>query len=206
MKNRFILLCLFLISCKFFAQTRQVGINTASPQVLLDARANNGNSAIAFGNTNQNASNAGAGAMKYSNGIYYSNGVVWQQLIGGSASDALPKVVAAGRKNVDEVFSTDNPEAHPWIFQDITLNDGNWDPTIGYTVPTSGYYQLSMGCPLKPSQSVNTTNWTIFIYTGTTEERANVFYGQNISTGGAAFRGGTTTLYLTAGQVIKFGS
>ncbi|MCS3868290.1 hypothetical protein J3D55_001206 [Chryseobacterium ginsenosidimutans] len=63
----------------------QVGIGNANPLVNLDVRAAKGNSAIAFGNTNQTASAAGAGAMKYDNStkqMYYrvQTGCLWQEL------------------------------------------------------------------------------------------------------------------------------
>jgi hypothetical protein len=210
MKNTFILFLLFFIAGTSFGQ---VGINTAAPKVHLDARAATGNSAIAFGNTNQTAPVAGAGAMKYdnsvnNNGIYYSNGIIWQQLI-TSGTASLPKVVAAGRKSTDETFSTNTDDTHVWLFQNIYLNDGNWNPaTNSYTVPKDGLYQMSMGAPLKPSQVNNTSEFTIFVYdaTGTAETRSFVFRSINMSVGGGAFRGGTLTLDLKKDQIIKFGS
>lgn len=213
MKNRFILFLLVLISGISLGQTGQVGINTAIPKVHLDARATTGNSAIAFGNTNQTASAAGAGAMKYdntinNNGIYYSDGVVWQQFL-TSGTTSLPKVVAAGRKTTDETITTNTGDTHPWLFQNIILNDGNWNSaTNSYTVPQDGLYQMSMGAPHRPSQGTNVSEFTIFVYdsTGTTEVRNFVFRGVNYSTGGAAFRGGTLTIELKKNQIVKFGS
>ena len=191
----------------------QVGINTLVPKVHLDARAATGNSAIAFGNTNQSAVVAAAGAMKYdnsvnNNGIYYSDGVVWQQLI-ASGTASLPKVVAAGRKNIDETFSTNNADTHVWLFQNIILNDGNWNSSANsYTVPKDGLYQMSLGAPLKPTQVNNTSEYTIFVYdnTGTAETRSFVFRSINMSVGGGVFRGGTMTLDLKKDQIVKFGS
>ncbi|SEW00882.1 hypothetical protein SAMN05421841_0598 [Chryseobacterium wanjuense] len=213
MKNRFILFLSVLVSGAFFGQTGQVGINTATPRVHLDARATTGNSAIAFGNTNQTAPAAGAGAMKYdnsvnNNGIYYSDGVVWQQFL-TSGTTSLPKVVAAGRKTVDEIISTNTGDTHPWLFQNVILNDGNWNSTTNsYTVPQDGLYQMSMGAPLRPSQVNNLSEFTIFVYdsTGTNEVRNFVFRGIDYSVGGAAFRGGTLTFELKKDQIVKFGS
>ncbi len=62
MKNKIILLFFLIIFGLSFAQ---VGVGNANPKVNMDARAAAGNSAIAFGNTNQSATAAGAGAMKY---------------------------------------------------------------------------------------------------------------------------------------------
>ncbi|MFP3592881.1 hypothetical protein [Chryseobacterium sp. SIMBA_038] len=212
MKNKFILLLSF-ISCISFAQVGQVGINTAAPKVHLDARGATGNSAIAFGDTNQTASTAEAGAMKYdnsvnNNGIYYSDGIVWQQLI-ASGTASLPKVVAAGKKNADETFSTNTSDTHVWLFQNIILNDGNWNSAANsYTVPKDGLYQMSLGAPLRPTQLNNTSEYTIFVYdsTGTIETRSFVFRSIDMSVGGGAFRGGTMTLDLKKDQIVKFGS
>lgn len=206
MKNIFILVFSIFIFGSFLGQTGQVGINTATPTVHLDARSATGNSAIAFGNTTQTASAAGAGAMKYNNSMYYSDGVNWLQLVGNSLNDFIPKVVASGRKTTPESFTTDTSDTHAWNFDNVNVLDGSWDAaTSAYTVPYTGYYQISIGAAVGANIASNNVNWCIFVYTGTTEKRNLVFSLSNITVA-TTFRGNTITLHLEAGQTVKLGS
>ncbi|WP_449401318.1 hypothetical protein [Chryseobacterium wanjuense] len=88
---------LFLLA--FGAFSAQVGVGNNNPTVNLDARATAGNSAIAFGNTNQTATVAGGGAMKYDTGqLYYSNGTTWIPILEKQAGVFIPRVVASRKK------------------------------------------------------------------------------------------------------------
>ncbi|NIF05731.1 hypothetical protein F3J23_09760 [Chryseobacterium sp. Tr-659] len=206
MKKKIILFYALFI---FGASFAQVGVGNTNPKVNLDARAVTGNSAIAFGNTNQTAPDAGGGAMKYDTGsLYYSNGTTWVPLLEKLPNVFIPRVVASAKKNA---IQTDGPtntnETHIWNFEDITINDGNWDSTAnGYTVPVTGFYQMSLFGNISVNAANNSTSWTIFVYTGAVESRYIVATYTNIPALGSYSTGGTLTLYLTAGQVVKLGT
>lgn len=200
------LLFSFLIFSEAIAQ---VGIGNTSPKVNLDARAATGNSAIAFGNTNQTAPTAGGGAMKYDTGqLFYSNGTSWIPLLEKQAGVFIPRVVASRKKTDTQTMGpTNTNETYIWNFQDAVIDDGNWNSTaIGYTVPTTGFYQISLFGKISVNAANNSSNWTINVYDGVTESRYIVSTQAIPTAGGSMATGGTLTVYLTAGQVVKLGS
>lgn len=204
MKNKFIFLFALSIFGNSFAQ---VGIGNADPKVTLDVRSTSGNSAIAIGDTNQTATDAGPGALKYSDGLFYSNGVSWVQTSSSSPNGFVPKVVAAGKKNAPQTFSTAENDTRVWNFQNISVNDGNWDTVNNaYKVPVSGLYQVSLGGAIGANATSNGQNWDVFVYTGAAEERSVMYSVNNLAMNNTTYRGGTIVLYLNAGQVVKVGS
>jgi hypothetical protein len=190
----------------------QVGIGNANPAVNLDARSATGNSAIAFGNTNQTAAAAGSGAMKYDNGqLYYSNGIIWVPMLEKVAGVFIPRVVAAGLKNTDQAITSNNNIPQIWAFQTISVNDGNWDSaTNSYTVPSSGFYQISLGGDITVNAVSNSSSWAVFVYPNsgstTTDNIYFVYTAQNLPAISQGVRGGSFTIYLNTGQVVKLGS
>ncbi|WP_415325594.1 hypothetical protein [Chryseobacterium sp. MMS23-Vi53] len=204
MKNKFIFLFVLSIFGNSFAQ---VGIGNADPKVMLDVRSTTGNSAIAFGDTNQTAADAGPGAVKYSDGLFYSNGVTWVRTVASSPNGFVPKVVAAGKKTTPQTFSTAENDTRVWDFQNITVNDGNWDiVNNAYKVPVSGLYQVSLGGAIGANATSNAQNWDVFVYTGATEERSVMYSISNLAPNNTTYRGGSIVLYMEAGQVVKVGS
>jgi len=209
MKKKIILLCSLFI---FGASLAQVGIGNTNPAVNLDARAATGNSAIAFGNTNQAAPTAGGGAMKYDTGqLYYSNGTTWVPLLEKVTGVFIPRVVAAGLKNTDQAITSNNNIPQIWDFQTISVNDGNWNTTTNsYTVPSSGFYQISLGGDITVNAVSNSSSWAVFVYPNssstTTDDIYFVYTAQNLPSTSQGARGGSFTIYLNAGQVAKLGS
>lgn len=206
MKKKITLIC-SLIS--FSASFAQVGIGNTNPTVNLDARATVGNSAIAFGNTNQTAPTAGGGAMKYDTGqLYYSNGTTWIPVLEKQAGVFIPRVVASRKKDDTQTMGpTNTNKSYIWTFHETVIDDGNWDDTAsGYIVPTSGFYQVSLFGKIYANATNNSANWTIYVFDGTTENRYIVATQSILTAGGYTATGGTLALYLTAGQVVKLGS
>lgn len=205
MKKNFLML--FLLA--FSAFSAQVGVGNNNPTVNLDARATTGNSAIAFGNTNQTAPVAGGGAMKYDTGqLYYSNGTTWIPILEKQAGVFIPRVVASRKKDDTQIMGpTNTNESYVWTFHETVIDDGNWnDTTSGYVVPTSGFYQISLFGRIYANATNNSANWTIYVFNGTTETRYIVATQSILTAGGFTATGGTLALYLTAGQVVKLGS
>jgi hypothetical protein len=206
MKKKTILFCLLIAFSISFAQ---VGVGNTNPAVNLDARAATGNSAIAFGNTNQTAPVAGGGAMKYDTGqLFYSNGTTWIPLLEKQVGVFIPRVVASRKKtDIQTMGPTNTNESYVWTFQDGVIDDGNWDITAnGYTIPTTGFYQISLFGKIGVNLTNNSSNWTIFVFDGAVENRYIVATQNILTAGGTLATGGTLTLYLTTGQVVKLGS
>lgn len=206
MKKKIILLySLFTFGASF----AQVGVGNTNPKVNLDARAVTGNSAIAFGNTNQTAPVAGGGAMKYDTGqLFYSNGTTWIPVLEKQAGVFIPRVVASRKKDDTQVMGpTNTNESYVWTFHQSVIDDGNWNDTAsGYVVPTSGFYQISLFGKIYANATNNSANWSIYVFDGPTENRYILATQSILTAGGFTATGGTLALYLTAGQVVKLGS
>lgn len=68
----------------------RVGVGMLTPTVKVDAR-NSGNGAIGFGTSSLTAAAADEGALRYNNGVEYSNGNEWLPLL--TAQPASNKVI-----------------------------------------------------------------------------------------------------------------
>lgn len=205
MKKNYLFILIFIWG---FSQS-QVGIGNTDPKVQLDIRGA-GNSAIAFGNTIQTAVAAAAGAIKYdplTKKIFYSDGVNWVELAGSQPAVFVPKVVASGRTTTSPIVYGGGI-FRPWEFTDIRADDGNWNNTNRtYTVPTSGFYQLSLAGGVLSSDSNNGTQWQVRITDTSNNLQAYALsYQANWQAGNYAYQGGTIVLYINAGSVIRFGS
>lgn len=202
-KNIILFVSLFLSSFTL----AQVGVGNSSPKVNMDARATTGNSAIALGNTNQTATVAGAGAMKYDDTgkqIYYSDGANWVQMAASQTTAFIPKVVASGRTTVNQInfgTATVAPPFLKYVFGSVLTNDGNWNATTNaYTVPNNGIYQMSFAGSIDPNQGAsNSSTWWIVV-------GSNSYNVSSLSNTAIAHGGGSISLYLTTGTVIYFGS
>jgi len=197
------------IALSFFGMTMaQVGIGRPDPKVNLDAR-RTGNSAIGIGNTNQTASNAEAGAMKYDptlKKLMYSDGINWVEVAGSQPNAFIPKVLASGRSTATQTVGAGGIY-RVWTFAGVLANDGNWNTTTNaYTIPVSGFYQLSMAGGIQASKNINDSDWRIEL----NKSGTLTYYSlMEVSDLGAAFmanKGGTIVVYLTAGTIISFGS
>lgn len=207
MKNKILLLLSFLI---FGVSVAQIGVGNSNPAVNLDARAITGNSAIAFGNTNQTATAAGAGAMKYDTTgkeMFYSDGVNWVKMTASQGTTAfIPKVVASGRATATMAPSAGGAFIK-WIFGQIFTNDGNWNTTTNtYTIPVGGdgFYQFNLAGGITSNLGANQSNWMVSVNNG-----AQIWTLSSVNNFGAGFtsyRGGSIALFLNAGSTITFGS
>jgi hypothetical protein len=204
--NKKIIFFSFLFLC--FIANAQIGVGNTNPAVNLDARAATGNSAIAFGDTNQTAAGAGAGAMKYDNTakqMYYSDGTNWVSVAATQITAFIPKVVASGRTTVGQTNTGSTPSVPTppflkFVFGDIRTNDGNWNTSTNtYTVANSGIYQMSLAGNITSNQASSATSWWIVV----NGNRYNVY---NLANSTNYFGGGSISLYLLAGTTILFGS
>ncbi|GAA5094973.1 hypothetical protein GCM10023210_27180 [Chryseobacterium ginsengisoli] len=204
MKNKLLLLLSFLI---FGVSVAQIGVGNSNPAVNLDARAITGNSAIAFGNTNQTATAAGAGAMKYDDAgkqMYYSDGTNWVSVAATQSTAFIPKVVASGRTTVNQInfgTATVAPPFLKFVFGSVLTNDGNWSTSNNeYTVANNGIYQMSFAGSIDPNQGTsNAATWWVVV-------GSNRYNVSSLSNTAVSFGGGSISLYLTAGTTIYFGS
>lgn len=195
----------FLSLCMSCFAFSQVGVGNQSPKVNMDARSA-GNSAIAFGNTSQTATDAGAGAMKYANGIQYSDGTKWVQVATVQPATFIPKVVASGRSTVQQTAAANNV-VNKWTFGQVYTNDGNWNTTTNsYTIPTGGdgFYQFAMAGGIKSTANANSSDWVVSVNTSGQDQDWTVASVGNFINLYTSYRGGSVTLYLTAGSSVSF--
>lgn len=204
MKNSIIL----LMTVFSYMIRAQVGVGTTDPKVHLDARAL-GNSAIGIGDTNQTASNAEAGALKYNSAakkMMYSDGVNWVEMAGTPADVFVPKVVASGRSGAQQTVAAGGVY-RVWNFSIVQANDGNWNPANNtYTVPVSGFYQLSIAGGIRASLNNNASNWIVQINNGGTLQNYSLSDQLTLAAIYFARKGGTIVLFVNAGSIISFGS
>ncbi|WP_250252286.1 hypothetical protein [Chryseobacterium sp. Marseille-Q3244] len=78
----------------------RVGVGMLTPAVKVDAR-NSGNGAIGFGTSSLTAAAADEGALRYNNGVEYSNGNEWLPLL--TAQPASNKVIVIAAKTNNNV-------------------------------------------------------------------------------------------------------
>ncbi|MFP3594432.1 hypothetical protein [Chryseobacterium sp. SIMBA_038] len=207
MKNKFLLLFSFAV---FGISSAQVGVGNSNPAVNLDARSATGNSAIAFGNTNQTAVAAGAGAMKYDNTtkqMFYSDGTTWVSMAANQTTTSfVPRVVASGRAGTTQPAVANNVY-NKWAFSQVFTNDGNWNPSTNtYTVAVGkdGFYQFALAGGISCNKGANQSNWSITINNGAQDwVLASV---TNFGIGFSSYRGGSVAIFLNAGSTISFGS
>ncbi|MFN1217606.1 hypothetical protein ACKW6Q_11610 [Chryseobacterium kwangjuense] len=207
MKNK--LLLLFPIAV-FGMSSAQVGVGNPNPAVHLDARAATGNSAIAFGNTNQTATAAGAGAMKYDNTtkqMFYSDGTSWVSMAANETTTSfIPRVVASGRAGGTQT-AVPNNVYNKWGFSQVFTNDGSWNPsTSTYTVAAGkdGFYQFSLAAGITSNKGANASSWLININNGA--QFWTLTSTSNVQAAAPSYRGGSVTVFLNAGAAITFGS
>lgn len=207
MKKNFIVFAFLFFSCSAIAQ---VGVGNSSPKVNMDARSVTGNSAIALGNTNQTATSAGTGAMKYDDTgkkIFYSDGTNWVQMTASQTITAfIPKVVASGRASTG-MAPPAGGSFYKWSFGQVFTNDGNWNPSTNtYTIPVGGdgFYQFNLAGGITANLGANQSNWMININNGA--QHWTLASTNNFGAGFTSYKGGSVALFLNAGSTISFGS
>ncbi|MFV0531287.1 MAG: hypothetical protein ACK5MD_07585 [Flavobacteriales bacterium] len=205
----------------------QAGINTDTPQATLDVVAKKDGSAegvIAPRLTGDQIKAADAqyeadqkGVIVYATypvttastktvnitkeGYYYFDGSVWVGFSTSSGTTSfVPYTVAAGESStaisqLDQ--SADKYEQKIWYFN-MTINDGNWHNNT-YTVPETGYYQITLQGVVQPSHSrCNSFSWDV---------KGDIGYTfDSLSRAGAIphNKGGAILLHLEKGNKISF--
>ncbi|PKF73614.1 hypothetical protein [Chryseobacterium sp. PMSZPI] len=205
MKNKFVLLVSLLI---WGISIAQVGVGNNNPKVNLDARTS-GNSAIAFGDTNQTATIAGEGAMKYdttTKQVYYSDGTSWMHMAGAPNNAFIPKVVAAGKTTVVQ-NTLPGGAFYKWNFGSILADDGNWSAGSSiYTIPVSGFYQFSLAGGITSNKLQNTSNLVVNINDSSNTQAYVFATTANFAPDAISYKGGTIVLYINTNSIVSFGS
>lgn len=218
------LLTLFSASITVYAQ---VGINTPTPASTLDVTAKNstGTTTNADGiliprvdrQRAQSMTNVQTSTMIYVNsiatgtatgtainivniGFYFFDGSVWAKLSASSTNSFVPTVVASGINST--AFVINDGAGFVQFYFNVSTNDGNWSTANNtYTVPKTGYYQVSLQANQKPSSNNNSFAWNLkydgnlYQYTSMT----NVLSAYNYNAGGVI------VMYFTQGQVLQLG-
>lgn len=81
----------------------KLGVGITNPNSKVDLR-NIGNGAIGFGNTNLTAAEADGGALRYNNGIEYSNGQNWYKLLNAIPQNKVLIIATKTNNNVKLVL------------------------------------------------------------------------------------------------------
>ncbi|MCT2560410.1 beta strand repeat-containing protein [Chryseobacterium herbae] len=116
------------------------------------------------------------------------------------AGGFISRVVASGRTSGVQTNSGNGFKSLG--FGSIRNPGGGWDTgNNSYTVPTSGYYQVSMFAAIKASNAAYRIVW-LFKVGG---ERFPFYEQADTSGGNYIRRGGTMTTYIDAGSVITIG-
>ncbi|WP_223608312.1 hypothetical protein [Chryseobacterium sp. OSA05B] len=174
-----------------------VGIGTSTPQKTfhINGAAQITNELNVGGNANTAGSAGNSGQVLTSNGA--NTAPAWKSL---DAGGFIPKVVAAGRTSA--VQSTTGAGFKKIQFGSITNPDGAWSSTnYTYTVPTSGYYQVSLFAAIKSTTAAYNYRWLFTI------DGARFPIEQEAGASGPSYtaRGGAMTTYANAGSVIAIG-
>lgn len=130
-----------------------IGIGTKSPKVRLDLRNEQGEGTVGIGDTPQTPSQAGAGAIKYSQSsqkFYYSKaGTSWEEIVG----TLIKARISASISNTGNIIP--NNQATPQAITGWTLNpdESNYmfNPSTGvFTVPRDGLYTVTFSVSFEP--------------------------------------------------------
>lgn len=217
-------LCTLLLSLYVSLIFSQVGINTPLPNATLEVTGQpsdilkmdglitpritgdqlraktyttSQNGAIVYVTTKDSAP-SGQTVEVLNPGYYFFNGDKW---VGMATSNAfVPNVVAAGR-STSTIVQNSSTNYTKWNFT-VTRNDGNWNTaTNSYTIPSSGYYQLSLSGKVMPNTTGNAFTWLVMYGTERFDYSNFVNYAANVEYN----RGGVIVLYLIQGTVVHFG-
>lgn len=206
----------------------QVGINTTNPKSTLDITAKNttGTTTNVDGmliprvdrQRAQNMTNIQTSTMIYVNdistgtqtgtavninsvGFFYFDGKVWIKFSTTTGNTFVPSVVASGTSNTN-ITINDSSGFNKFTYT-VSTNDGSWNVANNtYTVPKTGYYQVSSQANQKPSGDNNSFAWNlkydnnIYQYTSMTNVQSAYTYNA----------GGVIVIYFTAGESIQIGA
>ncbi|QCX52871.1 hypothetical protein [Elizabethkingia sp. JS20170427COW] len=122
-----------------------VGAGNIAPITRVDLRSGEANDALAIGYTDQTATEAGAGAIRYlpeSGGkIQVSNGIVWQDLASVPTKATVVARISAGNNTRTIPYNTSTSITNWQEVNDVT---SNFEPTTGvFTAPRDGVYTVS---------------------------------------------------------------
>lgn len=218
------LLALLLASITAYAQ---VGINTPTPASTLDVTAKNstGTTTNADGmliprvdrQRAQSMTGVATSTMIYVNsiatgtatgtainivniGFYFFDGTVWTRLSASSTNSFIPTVVASGINSTG--FVINDGAGFTKFFFNVSTNDGNWSAANNtYTIPKTGYYQVSLQANQKPSSNNNSFAWNL-------KYDSNLYQYTSMSNVLSAYNynaGGVIVMYFTQGQVLQLG-
>ncbi|WP_131401685.1 hypothetical protein [Chryseobacterium sp. JM1] len=177
-----------------------MGIGTSTPQKKMHVNgALQVTNELNVGGSDSVAGNAGTdGQVLTSKGP--GTAPVWQNI----SSPFIPKIVVSGRTTSNQTVAGGGV-FRPYIWHSIAANDGNWNTSTNtYTVPTSGYYQVSMTAGVQPNKLNSGTSWVVnvdgqeIIFNEFRKDAASVIPFRN--------SGGTFVLYLNAYSQVQFGS
>lgn len=115
-----------------------LGMAKANPTVKLDLRGTLSNGELGLGTTSMTAAAAGGGAIRYNNGIEYSDGEVWIKLT------ALPPKAYVIAKNTMQL-TVGVSASVSWVnwTEDMDITN-SFDASTGvFTAPRTGVYSLS---------------------------------------------------------------
>ncbi|WP_449388825.1 hypothetical protein [Chryseobacterium lineare] len=199
----------------------QIGIGTSSPDAsaALDVTSTNKGlliSRIALNSTTDSSTIASpaAGLLIYNTntllsdgaGIYYNSGTsaspLWSKLASNSSTAFIPTLKLATKGNSTTV--TTSPGAYSTLsLSNVSFNDGNYNSSSStYTVPSSGYYQISAMLTAAANASGNNNGSIFILVNGSTYYSMTTFNNVAVDN----YNGGTITLPFNTGDTIKLTS
>lgn len=133
-------------------------------------------------------------------GFYFFDGKTWVKLSTTSTNGFIPTVVVAGRAS--NSFVINSGAGFTKFAFTVGTNDGNWNTANNtYTVPKTGYYQVSLQAIEQPSTNNNSFAWNLK-YDNSDYQYTNI---SNVLSAYSYNSGGVIALYFTQGQAIQLG-
>lgn len=121
----------------------RIGVGTLTPNAKVDLR-NSGNGAIGIGNSTLSANIADGGAVRYNNGIEYSNGQNWYKLLNSLPQNKILVIATKTNNNVKLI----NPSS--------INNNGLQNRQSNYLVDWTKIYESNSGSTFNASTGVFT--------------------------------------------------
>jgi len=142
--------------------TGKIGVGTLVPVTKVDAR-NSGNGAIGFGASSLTALAADEGAVRYNNGVEYSNGNEWLPLLTAQPTNNKVIVIAAKTNNNVKLATPSIPTITAGLQNRASNYLVDWSKTFEsnsgtsfnaatgiFTAPRNGIYVASFTTDLAP--------------------------------------------------------
>ncbi|WP_353147441.1 hypothetical protein [Chryseobacterium sp.] len=144
------------------SSTGKIGAGTLSPAVKVDAR-NSGNGAVGFGTSSLTAVAADEGAVRYNNGMEYSNGREWLPLFTAQPANNKVIVIAAKTNNNVKLAAPSTSTVTAGLQNRVSNYLVDWSKTFEsnsgtsfnaatgiFTAPRNGIYVTSFTTDLAP--------------------------------------------------------